>query len=79
MRRFVNNCRLDKREVPCTTGALTNVDLFVAEGLWISLMQQAAFPDELRDLQIGKEVSGCPLLALHPFVDDNGLMCWAEG
>ena len=37
-------------------------------------MQWAVFPDEVRDLQMGKEVSGCPLLALHPFLDDNGLM-----
>ena len=50
------------------------MELFAAEGLWISFTQRAAFPDIVRALQMGKEVSGGPLLALHPFLDDNGLM-----
>ena len=55
-------------------GALTRAELFAAEGLWISFTQRAVFLEEIRDIQMGKEVSGRPLLALHPFIDDNGLM-----
>ena len=74
MLRFVNNCQADKREEPCSTGALTSTELFMAEGLWISFTQWAVFPDDVRALRMSNEVSGGPLSALHPFLDANGLL-----
>lgn len=74
MRRFCNNCRASSREESFKTGALTTAELFAAEDLWLSLVQRTTFPDEIGTLRMGRQITGGPLLALHPFLDSNGLM-----
>ena len=74
MCRFIHNCRARSKGEQLLTGVLANSELVAAENLWIASAQQSTYPNELNILRKGNEISNGPLLALHPILDEKGLM-----
>ena len=74
--RFVNNCRPSKKLAE-TAGksCLTVPELLAAEKYLVRFPQEAHFVDEITSLKAGKGLPrGSNLLALHPFVDSDGVL-----
>ena len=73
--RFVNNCRPSKRLTgTAERSCLTVPELIAAEKYLVRLSQEAHFASEINSLKAGKDLPrGSSLLALHPFVDSDGV------
>ena len=72
--RFVNNCKF-KEDTSRQKGFLSAEELHHAELYWVSAAQRTFFATEIQLLRGGKALpKGGPLLALHPFLDDRGLL-----
>ncbi len=73
--RFITNTRARLRESLGSTGPLSLRELSLAETHWFSVAQNHSFPNEIDALKKGKDVPAeSSLYALHPFIDDSGLM-----
>ena len=70
IQRFISTCRADHEK---TVGHLTTKELAAAEGVWVAIVQQQAFAEEINILKEGKEERN-KLLPLRPFLDQDGLL-----
>ena len=74
--RFIANCRA-KSTKSCSslTSYLTIQELYEAEVYWFSYIQRQHFPAEISAVKSGKKLNkSSPLLSLHPFLDDCGIL-----
>ena len=71
--RFINNAR--QREEGNIGLVLSLLEIQQAEKLWWRIAQRSAFPEELDNLENGKEISRrSKVLPFHPFLDEQGLL-----
>lgn len=73
--RFVQNCKLSKRQCERVTGSLSVHELNVSREIWIRNIQAEAYCSELKNLKSNLPVqrSSC-LVKLNPFIDPNGIL-----
>ena len=74
--RFVKNCKLCRESRNPMRGYISVQELVNAVERWILWAQRSSFPREISDIAKGKQemYKASPLLPLHPFLDDTGLL-----
>ena len=63
----------EKRHNTPLFGYLTTAELVMAEQRWVATSQHSAFPDVMATLRKGGELTGSPLLSLHPCLNSRPL------